>query len=127
MKTFLFPAAIIALLILGSCTGTDTGARQGDVDAQRADSMWKVHIADSVNRERSVVKDVVADTGSVGVEAVTREMKEGLNTVQRGLDKAKKITEAGSKSAKGIADGIQKTSDAVHKTVNEAKKTIEGE
>lgn len=127
MKSFLFTAIVAAGVLLGSCTGNSNTSQPVDMDAQRADSMWKVHIADSISRGRGIAKDATADTDAISVEAVTHGMKEGLGKVQQGLDKAKQITEAGSKTAKGVADGIKKTSDAIHKTVDETKKTLNGE
>ena len=104
--------------------------RQVNADSLRADSLWKVAIADSINRARSIPAGhdgTGLDTVSNDIEAITRGMTEGLNKVQEGLNKVRKITEVSSQTSKAINDGIKKTKDAVNKTVEEAKKTIKGE
>ncbi|MBZ4192089.1 hypothetical protein [Niabella beijingensis] len=130
MKTNFFTIVFIALggLFFTACnTGADV--KSVDLDSLRADSVWKVRIADSINQARGM-GDVPSgpDTGSaIDIETVTSGMKEGLNKVQEGLDKAKKLTDESSKNARELKEGIRKTSDAVHKTVDEARKTINGE
>lgn len=134
MKTYFLNLSILGIALLAvSCGEMDTATHDGDADARRADSMWKVHIADSIIRAREGVnadptaRTNPADTGAISVETITTGMKEGLGKVQEGLDKMKKVTEVSSNRAKEISDGIKKTSDAIYKTVDEAKKTIKGE
>ncbi|WP_018626764.1 hypothetical protein [Niabella aurantiaca] len=119
-----------AILLIGACN-TAPDAKQVDLDSLRADSLWKVRIADSINQARGFTEGITdpetSDGDSLGIETITGGVKEGLNQVQEGLDKVKKVTEAGSRSAKEISEGIKKTSDAVHKTVAETRKTLSGE
>jgi len=131
MKNMLFFTVFIFSMseLFISCN-TGTGEPKADLDSLRADSLWKVRIADSINQARAGGEVTVADTSggdSLGIETIAKGMKEGLNQVQEGLDKVKKVTEEGSKNAQEISDGIKKTRDAVHKTVEEARKTINGE
>ncbi|SDD36983.1 hypothetical protein [Niabella drilacis] len=132
MKKVLFTTAFgFGILLFSISCNTGTGDQQADLDSLRADSLWKVRIADSISQARAVTGTAgVSDTSggdTPGIETIANGMKEGLNQVQEGLDKVKKITEAGSKSAKEISEGVKKTSDAVHKTVDEARKTLNGE
>lgn len=128
MKKILF--IVFTAIIFTSCENMTGTSQEVNSDSLRADSLWKVAIADSINNARGVkpAQDVKAnDTSLTDIESITRGMKEGLNKVQEGLDKVRKVTEVSTNSAKAISDGVKKTRDAVNKTVDEAKKTIKGE
>lgn len=127
-KIFLIIFTAIAFTSCENMTGT---AHEINADSLRADSLWKVAIADSINNARGGKKPVQdikpEDTSLTDIETITSGMKEGLNKVQEGLDKVRKVTEVSSNSAKAITDGVKKTRDAVNKTLDESKKTIKGE
>lgn len=129
-KLFFVSIAFLIFLAFGSCN-IRTEPHPADLDSLRADSLWKVRIADSINQARGITDSIAGPAtpggDSLGIETITSGVKEGLNQVQEGLDKVKKVTEAGSRSAKEISEGIKKTSDAVHKTVEETRKTLNGE
>lgn len=123
--------AILSLWLLAGCSIPDSTHPQDTADARKADSLWRVRIADSINQARGLGPDapdanVGADTGSLGIESITRGMSEGLNKVQEGLDKMKKVTEVGTGSVREISSGIKKTTDAINRTLDSARKTISG-
>lgn len=127
MKFSTFILLFFSFLMM-SCNFSSTETTQVNTDSLRADSLWKVAIADSINNARNGGTSVkVTDTASSDIESITRGMTEGLNKVQEGLNKVRKVTEVSQNSAKAITDGINKTNEAVSKTVEDAKKTIKGE
>ncbi len=127
-KRNFFVALPFAVLLWVSCNGVDD-TRRANADSLRADSLWKVAIADSINQARNHGEASHGEDTGLGndLESITRGMKDGLNQVQSGLDKVKKITEVSEGTRKTVAESIKKTRDAVNKTVDEARKTIHGE
>ncbi len=128
MKRILFVTLSLTVVLVMSCNGVgDT--RRANADSLRADSLWKVAIADSINQARNHGEASHGEDTGLGndLESITRGMKDGLNQVQSGLDKVKKITEVSEGTRKTVAESIKKTRDAVNKTVEEARKTIQGE
>lgn len=128
-KIFLICCSVFSIGLF-SCNFSAT-TREVNADSLRADSLWRVAIADSINRARSGGTTsptvTVGDTASSDIESITRGIQDGLNKVQDGLNKVKKVTEVSANSTKAITEGINKTRDAVNKTVEEARKTIKGE
>lgn len=130
MKKVLFTTIYIFSIGLISCNFSAT-TKEVNADSLRADSLWRVAIADSINRVRNSGSAnptvTITDTASSDIESITRGIQDGLNKVQDGLNKVKKVTEVSANSTKAITDGIKKTRDAVNKTVEEARRTIKGE
>lgn len=128
-KIFLIAVSIFSMGLI-SCNFSAT-TKEVNADSLRADSLWRVAIADSINRERSGGTAwptvTVNDTASSDIETITQGIQDGLNKVQDGLNKVKKVSEVSANSTKAITDGINKTRDAVNKTIDEAKRTIKGE
>lgn len=114
-----------------SCNLTTETKHEVNVDSLRADSLWKVAIADSIARARGGNQPsgtvTVNDTAANDLESITRGIQDGLNKVQDGLNKVRKVTEVSANSTKAITDGINKTKDAVNKTIEEARRAVKGE
>lgn len=128
-KIYIVLAGSIILSGLSSCEFS-SGSKEVNADSLRADSLWKVAIADSINRSRNGGSNstvTITDTSTNDIETITRGIQDGLNKVQDGLNKVKKVTEVSANSTKAITEGINKTRDAVNKTIEEAKRTIKGE
>lgn len=130
MKTIYFFVVLFISNFLLSCNMlSDT--KPVNADSLRADSLWKVAIADSINRARNGSSGnthvTTTDTASGEIETISRGIEDGLNKVQDGLNKVRKITEVSANSRKAITDGINKTKDAVNKTIEEARRTINSE
>ena len=129
-KAFLIIAVSVFSFSFISCEFS-SGSKEVNADSLRADSLWRVAIADSINRVRNGGTDnptvTITDTSATDIETITRGMTEGLNKVQEGLNKVRKVTEVSANSAKAITDGVNKTKDAVNKTIEEARRTIKGE
>ena len=134
MKKNILTIVVIMISFFGmvSCNfSATTENREVNADSLRADSLWRVAIADSINRARNGDTNTpsvsVGDTASSDIETITRGIQDGLNKVQDGLNKVKKVSEVSANSTKAITEGINKTRDAVNKTIDEAKRTIKGE
>lgn len=120
-------AVLLCLAALAGCNFSSS-TKEVNVDSLRADSLWRVAIADSINNARNNGNNPLpTDTSASDLETITRGMTEGLNKVQEGLNKVRKVTEVSSNSAKAITDGVNKTKEAVNKTIEEARRTIRGE
>ncbi len=129
MKAAILKIAVFLFCLTGliGCNFSSS-SEEVNVDSLRADSLWRVAIADSINNVRNTgVSPSVTDTSLSDLETITRGMTEGLNKVQEGLNKVRKVKEVSANSAKAITDGVNKTKEAVNKTIEEAKRTISGE
>lgn len=130
MKKILFMVVSFFSIGLISCNFSAT-TKEVNADSLRADSLWRIAIADSINNVRNSngnhPTETVTDTSPSDIESITRGIQDGLNKVQDGLNKVKKVTEVSANSTKAITDGINKTRNAVNKTIDEAKRTINGE
>lgn len=128
MKRLLLYTSAITIFALASC---EYSGNSNHTSANH-DSLRMVEIADSINKTRGIATPgnniTTNDTADeFGINGITRGMTEGLNKVQEGLTKMKKVTDVSTARAKEISDGIKKTKDAVNKTIDDAKKTINGE
>lgn len=130
MKNLYFISAIFLFVSGLTACNFSSDTRAVNTDSLRADSIWKVAIADSIYRARGGDASPtvnVNDTSATDIESISRGIEEGLNKVQDGLNKVRKVTEVSSNSSKAITDGINKTKEAVNKTIEEARRAVNGE
>lgn len=118
-----------AALMIASCNliPGSPSANLVNRDSLRADSMWKVAMDDSIRHTkttRHLNKKAKPDTALSEIESVAKGIDESVGQMQDGLKTIKKVTEAGTAGAKVVTNGINKTKEAVKKTVGDAKKTI---